>query len=329
MTGRRRLLAAAFLLFLLTPWPGGAQSPGKVHRIGVLANGSAAPKMPEPVEALREALAGLGYVEGRTLEIEYRWAEGRSEQLPALAADLVRAQVELIVAAGDAPTRAAMAATRSLPIVMATSGDAVGAAFVASLARPGGNVTGMTAINPELAGKRLQLLRELVPRLTRVVVLWNPEDLAHALDLRASQSAALQLGVVVQPVALRSAAEVEAAFERIVRDKADAIVVFNDTTTIAARQRILQLAAQQRIAAMYEAREWVSAGGLVAYGVAHADLFRQSAFFVDKILKGAKPGDLPVEQPTRLRLTLNPGAAKALGMAIPQSLLLRADEVIE
>jgi putative ABC transport system substrate-binding protein len=205
----------------------------------------------------------------------------------------------------------------------------VGAGFVASLARPGGNVTGMTAINPELGAKRLQLLRELQPKAQRIAVLGNPGDSSNALDLRASQEASRQIGITLLPIDLRTVDAVDGAFEQIVRSKAGALVVFNDTTTVEARPRIVQLAAQYRIPTMYEAREWAAAGGLVAYGVTHVDLFRQSAVYIDKILRGTKPADLPVEQPTRLHLTINLSVAKALGIAIPKSVLLRADEVVE
>ena len=311
-------------------WPlpllGFAQA-GPLRRIGILANASAQPNMPAPVLALVDALRELGHIEGRTLKIDYRWAEGKAERLPELAADLVRSRVELIVAAGDGPTRAAMAATRSIPIVMATSGDAVGSGFVASLARPDGNVTGMTAINPELAAKRLQLLRELRPRLARLAVLWEPNT--HALEMQATQAAAPEFGITVLPVDLRSIEAAEAAFEHIAQARADALLVLNSAVSTLARPRIVQLAAQQRLPAMYEAREYAAAGGLLAYGVTHVDLFRQSARHIDKILKGAKPADLPVEQPTRIRLTLNRTAANALELKLPQSLLLRIDEVIE
>jgi len=324
---RRPLIKAAAGSLLAVHLACLAQAPARMHRIGLLANASPQPRMPAPVEALRDALHELGYVEGRTIEIEYRWAEGKAERLPELAADLVRARVDLIVATGDTSIRAAKAATGTIPIVMATSNDAVGAGFVASLARPGGNVTGMTAINPELSAKRLQLLRELRPNAARIAVLWNPADASHAL--KAAQAAASLLGVTLQLFEVRAADEIDALFDRIVRSKPDALLVFNDATTVAARPRVLQLAAQHHIAAMYEAREWAAAGGLIAYGVTHVDLFRQSALHVDRILRGAKPADLPVEQPTKLRLSVNLATAKALGITIPQSLLLRADEVIQ
>lgn len=326
---RRGLLVSAGIGLVAASFGVVAQTPNRVHRIGVLAAGSPRPKIPAPVEALREALHALGYIEGASIEIEYRWAEGKLDRLPALAAELVRQNVELIVATGDAPTRAAKAATSTVPIVMATSGDAVGAGFVASLARPGGSVTGMTAINPELGAKRLQLLRELQPEALRIAVLGNPEASSHALEVRALQDAPRRMGIALVPVDLRTIDSVNGAFEQVVRSRAGALVVLNDSTTVEARPRIVELASQYRIPAMYEAREWAVAGGLVAYGVTHVDLFRQSAVYVDKILRGAKPSDLPVEQPTRLRLTINLSAAKALDITIPRSLLVRADEVIE
>ena len=306
-----------------------AQDRARVPRIGVLSNASPQPRPPASVEALLEGLRALGYVEGRTIQIEFRWAEGNVQRLPELAADLVRSGVELIVATGDAPTRAARAATSRLPIVMATSGDAVGAGFVSSLARPGGNVTGMTAINPELGAKRLQLLREMLPTASRVAVLWNPVDAAHALELNAVQLAAPQLGVTLLALALRAPADLDKVFIELSRQRMDALIVFNDTTTFEARERILQLAGESRIPAMYEAAEWADAGGLVAYGVTHADLFRRSAEHIDRILKGARPADLPVEQPMRLRLSVNRKTAAALGINVPQSILLRADRMIE
>ena len=306
-----------------------SRAQGRVPRIGVLANALSQPQIPAPIQALREALRELGYVEGRTIEIAFRWTEGKTERLPELAAELVRDRVDLIVAAGEGPTRAAMAATHSIPIVMAVSGDAVGAGLVASLARPGGNVTGMTSMQPELGAKRLQLLRELRPKATRIAVLWQPGVAAQGLDLAASQAAAPQLGITLRPFGVRAVGDVDGAFEGMVGGGCDALVVFTGDISTAARPRILQLAAQQHLPAMYEAREWAAAGGLVAYGVTHVDLFRQSASHVDRILKGARAADLPVEQPTKVRLTFNQVTANALGITIPRSLLLRADEVIE
>lgn len=306
-----------------------AQTPSRLPRIGVLSNAAPHPAIPLSVEALLAGLRERGYVDGRTVQLEFRWAEGRVERLPELAADLVARRVDLIVATGDAPIRAAKAATATIPIVMATSNDAVGAGFVASLARPGGNVTGMTAMNPELGAKRLQLLHELVPRATRIAVVWNPEDRAHGLNLQAMQAAAPQLALSLLPLPIQRIDALDGLFEHLLRLQADALVVLNDAISVALQERIVLFAAQRRLPAMYEAREWAVAGGLVSYGVTHADLFRQSAGHVDRILKGARPADLPVEQPTLLRLTLNQRTAKALGLAVPASLLLRADEVIE
>jgi putative tryptophan/tyrosine transport system substrate-binding protein len=298
-------------------------------RIGLLATGSPLPRTPRPVEALREALRKLGYVEGRTIVIEYRWAEGRIERLPTLAVELVGARVDVIVASGDNAIRAAMQATTTVPIVMATSGDAVGGGFVHSLARPGGNVTGMSAMVPEIGAKRLQLLKALRPELVHATVLWNPADPVQAADLRETADAGKALGVTVSAVEFRTPADVDAALAAFARHRPQLLVVFNDTATIARRSEILGFVAGARIPAMFEASEWADEGGLVAYGVTHADLFARSAVFVDRILKGARPSDLPVEQPTRIPLTINIRTARTLGIAVSQPLLLRADRIIE
>ena len=328
-TRRDWLLALGVAALALPGGVAAQQSAPKLPRIGLLAGSSPQPRLPRSVEALLEGLRELGYVEGRSIQIEYRWAEGKPELLGELAADLVRARVDLIGATGDASILAARAASSEIPIVMATSGDAVGAGFVASLARPGGNVTGMTAINPELGAKRLQLLKEVLPRAQRVAMLWNPGDAAHALELDAALHVAPALGLTPQPIEVRSADAIDEAFARALRAGAEALVVFNDTIMVAGRARIVTLAASHRLPAMYEASEWADAGGLMAYGVTHADLFRRSASYVDRILKGARPAELPVEQPTRLRLVLNLRTAKALGITLPQAVLLRADRVIE
>lgn len=307
-----------------------AQASGRIARIGVLANASAQARLPRPIEALRDALAELGYVDGRTAKIEYRWSGRKVELLPALARELVNVPVDVIVASGDEPARAAKAATGSIPIVMATSQDAVGTGLVASLARPGGNVTGMTAMSPELGAKRLELLRELVPGCDRVAIVRNPAESAHMLEWRQTGSAAAQFGIALEAIDLRGGnANPESAHAAIRQSKAMAIIVFNDSTTVAVRPRLLLSIAERRLPAMYEAAEWADAGGLLAYGVAHVDLFRRAAAFVDRILKGAKPQDLPVEQPTVIRLVINLGTASTLGLRVPQSLLLRADRVIE
>lgn len=327
MTTRRALLGVSLGCLLVTQ-VGAARAQAIIPRIGLLAAGSPHPR-PRPIEALIEALRDLGYVEGRTIQIEYRWAEGKPERLVALAAELVRANVDLIVASGDAAIRAARQASRTVPIVMATSGDAVSAGFVESLARPGGNVTGMTAITPELSAKRLQILKELLPRLTRVAVLWNPTDPVQALDWNETQAAARSLGLSMQSMEFRSPPDIDRVLVALAQSPPEALVVFNAADTVERRAQLVEVAAMRRIPAVYDASEWVVAGGLVAYGVTHADLFRRSAAFIDRILKGAKPADLPVEQPTTFLLAINLKSAKALGLTIPQSLLLRATEVMQ
>jgi len=327
MTTRRRLLGLSFGS-LLPAHVRIAHTQAKVPRIGLLAAGSPYPSVPRPVQALVQALGDLGYVEGRTIQIEYRWAEGRPERLAALAIDLVRANVELIVASGDAATRAARQASRTVPIVMATSGDAVGAGFVESLARPGGNVTGMTAITPELSAKRLQILKDLLPRVAHVAVLWNPSDPVQALDWSATQSAARSLGLSLQSIEYRTPSDIDRALATFAQTPTEALVVFNASEVVERRAPLLNVVAMHRIPAIYDASEWVTSGGLIAYGVTHASLFRRSATFVDRILKGAKPADLPVEQPATFLLAINLKTAQALGLTVPQSLLLRADEVI-
>ena len=246
--------------------------------------------MPRPVEALRRALRELGYIEGQTLQIDYRWAEGRAERLPELAAGLVSSRVDLIVASGDGAIRAAMGATRTIPIVMATSGDAVGAGFVRSLAFPGANVTGMTAMVPELGAKRLQLLRSLRSDASRVAVLWSPADPVQALEWKEMRLAAPVLGVSLQGIEFRTVADVDAAIDDFDRRPPQLLVVFNAGATLARRQQLLERVAKVGSIAMYEASEWVAEGGLISYGVTHADLFSRSATFIDKILKGAVSG---------------------------------------
>jgi putative ABC transport system substrate-binding protein len=298
-------------------------------RVGLLSFGSPKPQIPRPIAAFLQAIRELGYIDGQTILLEFRWAEGKSERLTELAAGLVRDKVNVIVATGDASIRAALRATSTIPIVMATSGDAVGAGFVASLARPGGNVTGMTAIAPELSAKRLQMMKELLPGAARVAVLWSPNDPVHAFDWTHMQAAERTIGIRMQSIELRSAEDLDSALAGLARTRTDALVVLHNSLIREQRERILDFAAKSKTPAMYETAEYVDAGGLMAYGVTHADLFRRSASHVDKILKGAKPADIPVEQPTRLELVLNRRAATALGIAIPPALLLRADRVVE
>lgn len=329
MKSRRHFLFLLLAGSLPAPFRSWAQPVARIPRVGLLTVASPKPEIPRPIAAFLQAIRELGYIDGQTILIEFRWAEGKPERLPELAAELVRDKVNVIVATGDTPIRAAMHATSTIPIVMATSGDAVGAGFVASLARPGGNITGMTAIAPELSAKRLQLVKELLPAATHVTVLKDPNDSVHAFDWAHMQAAAKTIGVKLRPMDIRGTKDFDSALVAFARTRTDALVVLQSGVVRALRERIVDFAAKSKIPAMYEAAEYVDAGGLIAYGVTHADLFRRSASYVDRILKGAKPADLPVEQPTRLELVFNHRTATALGISIPRSLMLRADRVVE
>ena len=279
-------------------------------------------------DGLFEGLRQLGYVEGQNLVIEGRYSEGRSERLPALAAELVQLKVDVIVAAATTADEAKRA-TSTIPIVMTNHGDPVGSRVVASLARPGGNVTGLSALSPVLVGKQLQLLKEAVPRVSRVAVLSNPTHPAHQLSLREVEAAARSLKLQLQILEARAPTEIAGAFAAVTKESAGALLVFADPMMFGERTRIVELAAKSRLPLMANQREYAEAGGLLAYGIDQRDSFRRAANYVDKILKGAKPGELPVEQPTRFELAINLKTAKALGLMIPPSVLLRADEVIE
>jgi ABC-type uncharacterized transport system substrate-binding protein len=321
----RRAFTRGALALLVTPLAAGAQQPAKVPRIGILRSGSA----PDPlVEAFRQGLRELGYAEGRNITIEYRWAEGRETQLPDLAADLVRLQVDVIVAAGQAPALAAKHATAAIPIVMPASADPVGLGLVASLGRPGGNVTGLTGLGDELAGKRMQRLKETFPRVSRAAVLWEPAGSAEMV--RASETAARALGIRLQTLRAGRPDDLASAFAEAQQDRADALFVLPSGFFYAQRARLVELAAKHRLPAMYDQKDFVvGSGGLMSYGANFHDLFRRAAGYVDKILKGAKPADLPVEQPTKYELVINLKTAKALGLTIPPSVLARADEIIQ
>jgi len=325
------LIITLALVLPTAPLAADAQQPGKVPRIGVLAN--ALPTTPEVSrnwEAFRQGLGERGWVEGQNIVIEYRWAEGRLERFPALAAELVGLKLDLIVAASTPGARAAKQATSTIPIVMVYVSDPVGDGLVASLARPGGNVTGMTfGAGREIAGKHLELLKEAVPKLSRVAVLLNPDSPESAVFLRETQAAAQALAVKLQLLEVRSPNELEGAFAAMTRGRADALLVLPHPLTFAHTRRIVDLAAKSRLPAMYPFREAVEAGGLMAYAANAPDMFRRAATYVDKILKGAKPADLPVEQPTKFELIINLKTAKTLGLTIPQSILIRADQVIQ
>jgi len=323
MSLRSLALAVAFVL-LVAPLVADAQPAGKVFRIGVLA----ATSWP-PFDSFRQGLHELGYVEGRNLVVEYRWSDGRQERFPGLAAELVRLNADVIVTWGHAVAMAAKNATRTVPIVMAASADAVGAGLVSSLARPGGNVTGLSAHNPELEGKRLELLKELLPRITRVALLGRTDNRLYPVFLAEARSSARRLGLRLQPVEVLHETDLPGAFARMTKERADALVVAPDTVAVVWRAQIAALATKRRLPAIYLHTEHVHAGGLMAYGPNYHDLFRRAASYVDKVLKGARPADLPVEQAAKFELVINLKAAKALGVVIPRSLLLRVDQVIE
>jgi ABC-type uncharacterized transport system substrate-binding protein len=303
-----------------------AQQPEKIPRIGYLAPNSS----PAFDEVFRQGLRDLGYVEGKNIVIEYRFAEEKFDRLPDLAADLVELKVDVIVARVTQASLAAKGATRTIPIVMLGVSDPVGSGLVASLARPGANITGTSAMSADVVGKSLELLREVVPKLSRVAVLWNPNNaIFQAQMLRETQIAAGALGVELQTFGPRSADEFDQAFEAMSRARAGALLVLADAVFVLHRARIVDLAKKSHLPAMYGAKEFAAAGGLMAYGPNYADIFRRTATYVDKVLKGASPSDLPVEQPTKFELVINLKAAKALGLTIPIPLLGRADEVIE
>jgi putative ABC transport system substrate-binding protein len=307
-----------------------AQTAGKVARIGYLSTNLAG--SPHVVEAFLQGLGDLGYVEGRNVAIEYRDAEGKLERLPVLAAELVALKVDVIVAPGTPAALAAKQATRTLPIVFPVAVDPVQSGLVTSLARPGGNVTGLSAVAAELVGKCLEQLKQAVPGVSRVAVLWQPGAFGERTErdmLKGAAVAARALGVRLQVVEARGPADFDRAFSDTTRARAGALTVLPSTMLLGERRRLVDLATRNRLPAVYPQREFVDAGGLMAYGPNVADLFRRAATHVDKILKGAKPGDLPIEQPTKYLLVINLKTAKALGLTIPPSLLQRADQVIE
>src|SRR5712691_2161119 len=316
------------LSLLVAPLTAEAQQATNVHRIGRLSAGS--PTAPNPnLEAFRQGLRELGYVEGQNLIIESRYAEGSEERLPDLAAELVRLKVEVIVAGGSSTIRAAQHATRTIPIVMAVSYDPVGRGLVASLARPGGNTTGVSTLGTELPGKRLELLKETVPQSARVAVLANPAAGGYESVMHNLTGAAQALGLQLRVVELRSAEELDTAFATMTREGVDALIVVSDPALMEGlRGRTVDLAATHRLPAMYSSRELVVAGGLMSYGPSLSDIFRHAATYVDKILKGAKPADLPVEQPMKFEFIINLKTAQALGLTISPMLLIQADEVI-
>jgi putative ABC transport system substrate-binding protein len=327
---RRTFMALVSGGLLAAPLIAEAQQAAKIARIGWLGNDPVGG--PHLSEAFRQGLRDLGYVEGRNVVIEYRWAEGKFERLPALAAELVALKVDVILATTVLAAVAAKQAVKTIPIVFFAAADPIGSGLVTSLARPGGNVTGLSVLSPELIGKRLEHLKQAVPGVSRVAVLWEPGGGGERTDkdmLKRAEVAGQALGMRLQYVEARGPADFDRAFSDMTRAHADALTVLPSPMFFNERRRLVDLAAKHRLPAGYPWREGADAGGLMSYGPSIADLYRRAATYVDKILKGAMPGDLPVEQPTKFELVINRKTAKALGLTIPQSLLQRADEVIQ
>ena len=324
-------LITAMMFFALCV-PIGAQQTKKLPRIGILLAGSFTTSQPS-TDAFRRGLTDLGYVEGKDIVIEQRFADGKGQRLPTLAAELVRLRVDIIVVGGGNASSAAKNATKTIPIVMATAGDPVGSGLVTSLARPSGNITGLTLIGPDLSGKRLELLKEMIPGLVRVAVLVEGDNPASDLMLKETETAALSLGLQLQTSEVRASAEVqdslESAFAAAKKKRSEAINILSSAFFNDRRKEIGNLAVKTRLPTMYPYSSFTEAGGLISYGPNLLDLYRRAATYVDKILKGAKPGELPVEQPTKFELVINLKAAKQIGLTIPPNVLARADRVIK
>ena len=325
----RKWVGCLAILVMLAGWVrmAEAQQPKKVPRIGFLLGGSPSSASPF-TEAFRQGLRELGYVEGKNIVIEYRWTEGKTERLPDLAAELVRLKVDVIVVGATTQTAAAKKATNTIPIVMAGVGDPIGAGFIASLSRPGGNVTGVTTLMAELSGKRLELLKEAVPKLFRVAALFSPTGLGP-LQLKEVEVAAKSLGLKVQSLEVQAPEDLEPAFSAMKRERSNGLIALRGAIINFQGRQVVDLAAKNRMPAIYYDKEFVESGGLMAYGPSIADQSRRAAIYVDKILKGAKPADLPVEQPMKFELVINLKTAKQIGLTIPQSVLYRADKVIK
>jgi len=329
MNNRRKLLIALGAGTLAAPLASFAQQqPASVARIGFLGNSTATLEA-SLVGPFREGLRDLGYVEGRNVLIEYRWAEGKYERFPALVAELIAMKVAVIVTAGTPATLAVKKTTTSVPLVMVAVGDPVGTGIVASLGRPGGNITGLTSIAHDLDAKRLELFREMIPGVSHIAVIWNSASPLQVIQERATRAAAQILGMKLLSLGVWNEEGLEKVFVEITRQRPDALLVLADRLFLHHRARIMGFAAQHRLPGVYAYRELVDAGGLMSFGPSYADMHRRAAYFVDRILKGTKPADLPVEQPATFELVINMKTAKALGLTIPQSILARATEVIQ
>jgi putative ABC transport system substrate-binding protein len=326
---RAFVIAALLLAVAVVGPPADAQQAPKTAKIGILSATTPAALAPG-VEAFKQGLRELGWVEGKSFVLEARYGEGKVERLSELARELVALKMDVIVTPADLSIAAVKRETQTIPIVMALSSDPVGAGFVASLARPGGNITGLSNISPELSGKRVELLREAVPRFSRVALLWNPDVRGAVLDYKEAASAARSLRVEVQSVEASRAEDLDRAFSAITSWRAQALMLPGvNPVGFANRAQIVSFAQRNRLPSMFPTKEYVDSGGLMSYGPSLVDLLRRAAGYVDKILKGAKPADLPVQQPTKFELVINLKTAKALGLTMPQSLLRRADEVIQ
>ena len=327
---RRLRVAAVCLFFVAAIWAStDAQPASKIPKIGFLTQ-TTRDGVATLVDAFRQGMRELGYVEGKTFVLDTRFAEGHSERLPELARELVGRKVDVIVATTDGPIAAAKRETRKIPIVMTNGADPVGTGFVASLAHPGGNVTGLSNVSADLSGKRLELLREVVPGLSRVAFLWNPDARGTVLDYKESQAAAISLHLELQSVEVSSAADLDHAFSTVTSQRPQAVIVPpGNPVMFSKRAEIASFAQKSRLPSMYGLKEYVDAGGLMSYGPSLPAMYRRAATYVDKILKGATPGDLPVERPAQFELVINLKTAKALGLTMPRSLLERADQLIQ
>lgn len=313
---------------LVAAFPVVAQQGAKTPRVGILFYGFPPASEPAP-RAFVDGLRGLGWVEGQNVLLEWRYAEGRTDRYPALAADLITLKVDALVAMSTPAALAAKQATTTIPTIAVAVSDPVGSGLVASLAKPGGNITGLSLLAPELSAKRLDLFKQAMPKLTRAAVLWNTANAGMVLRFRETEAASRALGVAIDSVGVRGPGDFEDAFATISKHRPDALLVLADTVTIAHRRRTIEFAAANRLPAIYEVRDFTDDGGLMSYGISMPEHFRRAAIFVDKVLRGLKPADLPVEQPSKFELVINMKTAKTLGLTIAPAVLLRADHIIE
>lgn len=324
----RRDAVIALIALVAAPCSAWAQSAGRLFRIGFLGGGLPSTST-AAIEGLRKGLADLGYAEGRNYIFDFRWGEGRNDRFVDLAAELARAKVDVIVTSGEPAIRAAREATATIPIVMGAVGDPVGAGFAASLARPGGNITGVSNLAVEMTEKWLQLLHEAVPRISHVAVLWNPANPTHSIFLKQAQAAARVIGIKALAIAFGSPDDFEKGFATMTAERVDGVLVLPDPITGANRSKLAEMMVKRRLAGIALYRESAEAGFLLSYGISTFDNYRRAAAYIDRILKGARPGELPIEQGSKFELVINLRTAKALGLDIPPSLLARADDVIQ